>query len=152
MSLLTAVNQTKENGDAIRIIHLCAWLEKFEEGHELRRSIYHGEQASVDVVNAMDSVPEIVRELRGYEKDCIYIVEELGLQYRLSPDSTMASQQLRCMKKNKARIECLGCCNASGIDSIPLRMTGNARCPRAVFLDEAEKICVSTTEVIQNPG
>lgn len=113
--------------------------------------IYHCEQASVDVVNAMDLVPAIIRQLQGYEKHCTYKADEFGLQYRLSPNSTIASQQSRGIKNDNIRITFLACCNASGTDSLPLNIIASARCPRA-FSRKSGKICVSITEVIQKPG
>lgn len=108
---MTKVNQTKTDGDTVRLILSNGWLELFEKRHEPHQIVYHGKQASVDVVDATDLVPTIIRKLQRYKKHFMYNTDEFGLQYRLSPNSTIASQQFCGIKKDNGRITCLACCN-----------------------------------------
>lgn len=52
--LLAVENYTKADGDTIKLVFFNGWLEKFKKRYGLCQIIYHGEQASTDVVNAMD--------------------------------------------------------------------------------------------------
>lgn len=107
---------------------------------------YHGEEACVAFSDTERALPLIRMMLKNYNLDDIYNAEEFGLQYGLAPNKTIAATQLRDIKKHKARITCLSCCNASGRDSLPLRKIGNAR-SRHGFRGKVGRSLHSTTEI-----
>lgn len=122
-------------------LHFLMVVEKSSRsGVDFAKIFFPDGQAFVDVLSAMYSVPAIIRQLKGYEIDWVYNLDEFGLQYRLSPNSTIVSQLLRSVKKDKARITCLACCNASGPISLPFQFIGNARCSRAFNRQSGEDL------------
>ena len=106
-------------------------LHKFRKMHGFRQISYHGEQASAAFTESQRALPLVRVMFQGYNLDEIYDADEFGLQYRLAPNNTIAATQLSGSKKDKARITCLACRNASGSDVAPLRIIGNALSPRA---------------------
>ena len=126
------------------------WLEKFKQKHSFRRISYHGEQAYAATLDPQNSLPIIRIELGGHNVDEIYNADEFGLQYRLPPKDHCSHKSQR-LKKDKARINCLACCNASRSDMVPLRIIWNSRNPR-VFQRKVGRNSALATEVMGRHG
>ncbi|KAK3893838.1 hypothetical protein Pcinc_002373 [Petrolisthes cinctipes] len=66
------------------------WLYRFIDRKEKRNVNLTGEAASADSV-AADNFPQILKE-GGYDPECIYNMDECGLQYKKMPTSTFISR------------------------------------------------------------
>lgn len=74
-----------------------------------------------------------LRTLAGeYEEDNIYNMDETGLYWKRTPDKGLATAAIPGVKKEKARVTLVTCCNASGKDKVPLWIIGLAKTPRAL--------------------
>lgn len=76
-------------------------------------------------------LPAIQALLHTYIPEDIFNADEFGLQYLLSPDTTIARSQLEGWENDEERITALACCNASGSELLPIQFIGNSQSPRA---------------------
>lgn len=72
----------------------------------------------------MDGIEEdlakIKRKIAEYERKDVYNMDETALFYNLSPDTTIAREQIEGSKKDKTRITIAFTCNADGSDRLQL--------------------------------
>ncbi|WBW72409.1 ARS-binding protein [Schizosaccharomyces osmophilus] len=64
------------------------------------------------------------------EKD-VFVVDEIGLFWKLGPSKKVNSEQVRGIRREKAKITITTCCNASGTEKLPLWVIGYSHLPRA---------------------
>ena len=72
-------------------------------------------------------------EEKGFNLDQIFNCDETGLNFRLLPDSTLATafeKSADGRKKSKERVTVNACANASGTIKLPLQLIGKAKRPR----------------------
>lgn len=112
------------------------WLGRWKKRHGIRNLKICGEKLSADM-SAVDDFKEdfkrIVEE-NGYVEDQIYNCDETGLNYKMLPNSTLASKNEAAApgyKKSKERVTILACANYSGRHKLPLMMIGKSVKPRA---------------------
>ncbi|EPY53912.1 hypothetical protein SPOG_05395 [Schizosaccharomyces cryophilus OY26] len=64
------------------------------------------------------------------EKD-VFVVDEIGLFWKLGPSKKVKNEQVRGIRRDKARVTVTACCNASGTEKLPLWVIGYSNLPRA---------------------
>ena len=90
------------------------WLQKFKDRHNISKKKFEGESASADM-QQVSSGRASLRELTSSFAPCdVYNMDETGLFYCLTPNSTLATGAVRGMKKCKERLTVALCSNADG--------------------------------------
>ncbi|EPX72531.1 ARS-binding protein [Schizosaccharomyces octosporus yFS286] len=64
------------------------------------------------------------------EKD-VFVADEIGLFWKLGPSKKVKSEQIRGIRREKAKVTITACCNASGTEKLPLWVIGYSHLPRA---------------------
>ena len=106
------------------------WLQRFKDRHNVRKRRQYGESGSVDVAAAAPRLETIQSIVTEYPSEDIYNVDEAGLFWLLTPDTTLATRTLHGKKKKKDRITIVPCSNATGSDKLELWVIGKAKSPR----------------------
>jgi hypothetical protein len=106
------------------------WLEKFQQRHGFRSIQAHGESGSADNAAIELALPQILKTTDKYALRDIFNMDETGLFYCMSPDRTIASQQIEGAKKDKIRLTVALTCNADGSEKPMLFFLGHANKPR----------------------
>ena len=111
------------------------WLYRFLRRKNIRHIKLTGETRSGDEV-AAQRFPELLRKLieeKGYHPDCIYNMDETGLQFKKMPRSTFLAKsvkQARGRKIDKSRITVMFCVNQTGTHKMKPLVVHTARHPR----------------------
>ena len=107
------------------------WLQKFKARYKIKFFTQHGEAGSVpqEAEEDMKALRTIVGE---YEEDNIYNMDETGLYWKRTTSKGLATAATPGIKKEKARVTLVTCCNASGSDKVPIWFIGSAKTPRAL--------------------
>ena len=69
----------------------------------------------------------------------MFNLDETGLYYRLTPNKTLATIQVRGRKNVKARVTIALCSNASGSENTKMLVIGNAKPPHCLKKIDVEK-------------
>ena len=96
---------------------------RFSKRHGLKNLAIQGEQASADVVSACEFQSQFSTVIEGYSPHQVFNCDETGLQYRLLPTKTLASQfekRAEGRKKVKDRVTINACANITGSIKLPL--------------------------------
>ena len=56
----------------------------------------------------------------AYDMEDTYNMDEGALFWKMTPDTTLATERQSGCKKEKARVTAVVCCNASGSNKLPL--------------------------------
>ncbi len=98
------------------------WLQNVKARLGIAKKSLHGEADSVDVGSSdvqllLSTLNKIAAE---YNSDNIFNADELGLQWRMCPSTTLAKKSVNSkgIKKLKCRITVLLGCNASGREKL----------------------------------
>lgn len=103
------------------------WLTNFKRRHNIKPRKHHGEAALVP--EQAEREMRILRTLCGeYAEENIFSMDEIGLYWRQSPSSGLATRA----RKDKSRISIICCCNYSGSQRFPLWVVGKAARPHAL--------------------
>ncbi|GFO41360.1 tigger transposable element-derived protein [Plakobranchus ocellatus] len=111
------------------------WIERFKRRHGIALRTVSGEVAAVDctVTNAWKEhdLPSLLKE---YREEDIFNPDETGSFYKCLPDKTLALKGERCTrgKKAKERMTVLIAVNMSGMEKLPLLVTGKLLRPRCM--------------------
>ena len=100
------------------------WLEGFKSRNGIRKRKQHGEAASANMDGAEDRMVELRVIVEPYPLKDVYNMDETGLFWKATPDTTLATEALSGTKKQKARISLGNCSNADGSDKPPLLVIG----------------------------
>ncbi|KAK3890069.1 hypothetical protein Pcinc_005984 [Petrolisthes cinctipes] len=125
----------KEKVQPSRFQASTGWLYRFIDRKEIRNVNLTGEAASADSV-AAGNFPQILKdtiEEGGYDPECIYNMDECGLQYKKMPTSTFisrASKKARGRKADKSRFTILFCYNLTGTHKMKPLVVHTAAHPR----------------------
>lgn len=106
------------------------WLSKFKERNSIRSRTLHGESGSVCETTLKAAQTQIQSIIANYSPDDVFNFDESALFYRLPPNKTLATIQLRGRKKVKARVTIALCSNASGSEKMKMLVIGSAKSPR----------------------
>lgn len=108
------------------------WLSRFKQRYGIRQFIQHGEAASApDNVEVEESMRVIQDILMYKEEHEIYNMDETALFWRMTPDSSLTTEQLSGFKKDKNRMTAALCSNADASDKCPPWFIGKSQNPRA---------------------
>lgn len=99
-------------------------LQKSKKRHGLRRILMHDEQVSADTATANEVLLGLWEKKSGYSAENILNADDIRPQFRILPDHTILDRQLSAHKKDKTRMTCLACCNATGSENFPFRIIG----------------------------
>uniref|UniRef100_A0AAV1TDU0 HTH CENPB-type domain-containing protein n=1 Tax=Peronospora matthiolae TaxID=2874970 RepID=A0AAV1TDU0_9STRA len=116
------------------------WLHKFQQRHKLRAVRIHGESGSADMGALEEALPHLKAVVAGYAPRDVYNMDETGLFYSMTPDKTIAQQEVEGFKKDKTRITVALTANADGSDKLPPVFIGHAKKPRCFERKTAERL------------
>ena len=77
------------------------WLSSFKNRHGIKQKKLCGEEASVNMELYNISLPILQQKLKEYSLGDIFNFDETALFYRLRPDKTLASKEIKGQKKVK---------------------------------------------------
>nr|CCA17452.1 jerky putative [Albugo laibachii Nc14] len=83
------------------------WLIKFKERNIIRSRTVHGESGSVCETVLKASQTQIQSLIAKFSPDDVFNLDETALYYRLPPNKTLATIQVRGRKKVKERVKLL---------------------------------------------
>ena len=106
------------------------WLEKFKKRHGIKVYKYMGESGNVDVNLIKDSREALKKLTDGYEAKDIYNFDETALFYKLTPDTTLATNGINGIKQSKERLTVALCVNADGSDKLKPIVINKSKAPR----------------------
>ena len=106
-----------------------------ETWHGIRQLAFQGEKLSADKEAADQFVPKFrkLTEEKKFSHDQVFNCDETGLNYRLLPESTLASSYEKSAdgrKKSKDRVTLNVCSNISSSIKLPIYLIGKAQRPR----------------------
>lgn len=115
------------------------WLQNIKERLGISRKFQHGESSSVSestVLKGLDALKSIMSE---YDPKDIFNADETGLQWKMSPSSTLAKagDAAKGTKKIKARISIMFCCNATGSEKLKPLVIGKLLLLTALTLNSS---------------
>lgn len=82
------------------------------------------------------SMPGLANITNLYRHDYIFNIDEFGHVYFMIPDRTIDQMAMPRIKSQIVRLTYLACCNATGMERMPLMMIGRARRP-ILFMKES---------------
>ena len=106
------------------------WLDGFKARYNIKRYRNFGEVGAVNQIAIEVELEELREQLRSYSNENIYNMDETGLFWKMTPDSTLATMQTPGGKHEKARITANFCCNVDGSHKLPPWFIGKAAKPR----------------------
>ena len=107
------------------------WLQRFKKRHTISFHKSHGEADSANPVIVAEGRLQLKEDLKDYNPNDIYNMDETGLFYRLQPNSTLATGPISGKKKQKDRITVTLCTNATGTDKLKPLVIGKSARPRS---------------------
>ena len=111
------------------------WLDKVKNRHNLKQVTLQGENAEVSSTSAEKARQELQTKLQTWDEDNIYNLDETACFFKLLPNKTISAgddEKGRGMKRSKARITVMICCNATGSHKLPVLVIGKSKTPRAL--------------------
>lgn len=106
------------------------WLQRFKQRHGLKRRIYEGEAGSADMEAVQLGRAALRDLLKDYAPDDIFNLDETALFFRLGPNATLATGNVKGIKKSKDRITIALVANATGRDKPKAFVIGKVARPR----------------------
>ena len=106
------------------------WLNRFKSRHGIKLRRLHGEEKSHDSEGVRQAVQTITEELKDYNLEDIYNIDETALFYKLEPDKTLATKNVKGSKRCKDRITLVLCCNSTGSHKLKPIIIGKSTKPR----------------------
>lgn len=113
------------------------WLDRWKKRYGIRQLEICGEKLSADseiVAKFCEKFQNIIQQ-ENLTLDQVYNCDETGLNYKMLPSKTLASQEEKAapgLKKSKERVTVLAAANASGHHKLQLMVIGKAAKPRAL--------------------
>ena len=89
------------------------WLDGFKKQHNIKKHKQHDEAASVNHAGSEERMIELRTLIEKYGTENSYNMNETGLYWKMTPDTTLATKPQTGRKKEKACITVVNCCNAS---------------------------------------
>src|SRR5437762_8585088 len=95
----------------------------------------HGESGDA-VMNGIEEILDHIKQrIAFYDLHDAYNMDETGLFYNMSPNTTISHRQIEGWKKNKTRIMVAFTCNADGSDRFIPMFIGHAKKPHCFTAD-----------------
>ena len=109
------------------------WLDKVKNRHNLKQITLTGENAETCSVTAEKARQNMQTKLQSWDADNIYNLDETACYFKLLPNKTISAgddEKGRGMKRSKARVTVMICCNATGTHKPRVLIIGKAKTPR----------------------
>ncbi|CAF0801582.1 unnamed protein product [Brachionus calyciflorus] len=106
------------------------WINKFKKRYNISSYKLHGEAGSVDQNEINSERLKLQNELKEFNLDDIYNLDETALFFKMEPNKTLSDKKESDKKIDKTRITVALCCNASGRDKIKPLVIGRFKNPR----------------------
>ena len=106
------------------------WLQKFKDRHNISKKKFEGESASVDMQQVSSGRTSLHALTSSFAPCDVYNMDETGLFYRLTPNSTLTTGAVRGMKKCKDRLTVALCSNADGSHKCKPLVIGKSKRPQ----------------------
>ncbi|KAI0996265.1 hypothetical protein K3495_g11914 [Podosphaera aphanis] len=106
------------------------WLRSFKKRHAIKSRPRYGQDVSVNEAVVAQQLAQVQELATEYHPDDIYICDESGLFWKMTPERGLSTTSVIDSKKNKARVTAHFCCNASGRDKVPIWFIGTSANPR----------------------
>ena len=118
------------------------WLESFCKRNAFRSFRQHGESGATNIntIEIQQAIAEIKEEIKKYAPADVYNMDESALFYNMSPDTTIARQQIEDAKKDKIRMTIAFTCNSTGIDRFCPLYIGHAAKTRCFKKKSGEEL------------
>ena len=110
--------------------YLNGWVAGLKSRNGIKSRKLHGEGRSHNFEATKEGLNFLTEQLREYELEDIYNIDETALSYRLEPDKTLATQEIKGVKQCKERITVVLCCNSNGTDKLKPLVIGKYEKPR----------------------
>ena len=111
------------------------WLDKLKNRHNLKQVTLTGENAETCPRTAEKARQELQTKLQSWDPENIYNLDETACFFKLLPNKTISAgddEKGRGMKRSKARVTVMICCNATGSHKPRVLVIGKAKTPRAL--------------------
>ena len=98
------IMKAKQLGEKLNITDFAysrGWLQNFKNRHGMSMKPMQGEAASADPDKIISGRQQLKENLKNYEPEDIYNMDETGLFYRLGPNQTLATSSKVSGIKNK---------------------------------------------------
>jgi hypothetical protein len=103
------------------------WLNRWKKRHGIHQMVISGDRPSADHIAAENFIKtfEMLINYNCIVPDQIYTIYETGLNFKMLPQKTLASNQEKSVSgikvsKEKKRMTVAACSNASGTNKLPL--------------------------------
>ena len=106
------------------------WLIGFKQRFHIKHYIRHGELGNVNRVMVEEELIEIRQDLDPYDSEDIYNMDESALYWKMSPEGTLATEQMPGTKVEKSRISINLAVNVTGTHRLYPWFIGTAAKPR----------------------
>ncbi|KAF7497890.1 hypothetical protein DV113_004068 [Geotrichum candidum] len=101
------------------------WLDGFKKRHSIKLSGSHNESG------LLQNVAVIHEMTKNYARRDVFCLDEIALLWKLIPSKPPEIEEVRGIKRFKARVTATLCCNASGDEKLPLWVIGYSKFPTA---------------------
>lgn len=101
------------------------WLDGFKKRHSIKLLGSHNESG------LMQNVAVIHEVTKNYDPKNVFCLDEISLLWKMIPSKPPVVEEVRGIKRYKARITATLCCNATGEERLPLWVVGYSKFPRA---------------------
>lgn len=101
------------------------WLDGFKKRHSIKLSGSHNESG------LFQNVAVIHEMTKNYARRDVFCLDEIALLWKLIPSKPPEIEEVRGIKRYKARVTATLCCNASGDEKLPLWVIGYSKFPTA---------------------
>lgn len=101
------------------------WLDGFKKRHSIKLLGSHSESGLTQ------SVAMIHEVTKNYEPKDVFCLDEIALLWKMIPSKPPEIEEVRGIKRYKARITATLCCNATGEERLPLWVVGYSKFPLA---------------------
>lgn len=106
------------------------WLKGYKARYKWKSYVGHDESDAVDRLVAVTELEDLRKDLKSYECEDIYSMNEAVLFWKRSPDATLASESQASGKPEKAIVTVALACNVTGTRKLPAWFIGKAETPR----------------------
>ena len=133
ISDLILKTKAQEFGQRLGITDLTysnGWLQKFKDRHSISKKKFEGKSASADMQQVASGRTSLLALTSSFAPCDIYNMDETGLFYRLTPNSTLATGAVRGTKKSKNRLTIALCANSDGSHKCKPLVIGKSKKPR----------------------
>lgn len=101
------------------------WLDGFKKRHSIKLLGSHSESGLTQSVAVIHEVT------KNYAQKDVFCLDEIALLWKMIPSKPPEIEEVREIKRYKARITATLCCNATGEERLPLWVVGYSKFPRA---------------------